>query len=382
MTRPGSLAIIVLVCAQYTVRLFSASGEPEQWTVQLASSLLLLALVAVNATSVHLATWLQSSTTAFKVLALVLIAGIGLVALAAGPGGPDSPAAQNFERPFEGKGTSFKSFGVAVMAALWGFDGWSNLNMVTEEVIAPERTLPRATILASTIATLSYVLANVAYLALLHQDQIVDFNASLPVEGFVSQFGAAAFGDAGEWVLPLFIAVSTFGAANGSLFSGARLLQKAAENGDLPAALAVLHGTAHPVPARATAVQGVLGLLLVLLGDFESLLTYFSVAAWIFYMLAVSSLFLLRRREPKLPRPFKAWLPIPILFCAIAFTLATATTLQSPVESLVAIGFILSAYPVYWLKSRLGGGAGPRGGAMFQRLVNETDFDDFEDTVL
>lgn len=99
-------------------------------------------------------------------------------------------------------------------------------------------------------------------------------------------------------------------APKGSAFSGGRLAQAAATTGDFPKCLAVTRGTRTPTPARALVFQAALAVVLIAMGNFERLLTAFSVVAWIFYLQAVTCLFALRLKEPTLHRPFKVWLGV------------------------------------------------------------------------
>jgi L-type amino acid transporter 9 len=156
-------------------------------------------------------------------------------------------------------------------------------------------------------------------------DQIVDFANAKSVEGFATEFGQASMGDVGAIILPVCIAVSTFGAANGSSFSGGRLVAVSARNGDFPAKLAIVTSKDNPAPARAIMMQSVLAGALLASGSFEALLAGFSVAAWIFYLVVVTCLLTLRWREPARHRPFRVWIVAPLLFTSIAVVLVFAT---------------------------------------------------------
>ena len=96
------------------------------------------------------------------------------------------------------------------------------MNLVTEELRDPTRTLPLAILIAVPLVTVCYVFANVGYFAVLRMDQIADWEAQDAVDGFATVFGQVALGTTGLVVLPLCIALSTFGAANGSAFSGGK----------------------------------------------------------------------------------------------------------------------------------------------------------------
>eukprot|EP00041_Stephanoeca_diplocostata_P022357 m.531892 g.531892 ORF g.531892 m.531892 type:complete len:221 (-) comp22041_c1_seq9:1040-1702(-) len=135
--------------------------------------------------------------------------------------------------------------------------------------------------------------------------------------------------------------------ANGSSFTGARLICESAKNGDFPPYLAKIRSQDNPAPARACIFQSAIAMAMLAAGNFDSLLAYFSVAAWLFYFLAVSCLLVLRWSRPAAHRPFQVWLVVPVAFCCIAVALVIAIVSQQPVESALAVLGILSALPVY-----------------------------------
>lgn len=206
----------------------------------------------------------------------------------------------------------------------WGFDGWNNLNLVTEELLDPSRNLPRAVLFGTTFVLAAYLFALLGYYALMPLDQIVDFNKGKSKEGFATEFGRTSMGDVGAIILPLCIAISTFGAANGSSFSGGRLVAVSAKNGDFPKLFTIVSSKENPAPARAILMQSALAAALLASGSFEALLAGFSVAAWLFYLMAVSCLLTLRWKEPTRKRPFRVWLAVPIVFSLIAVGLVCA----------------------------------------------------------
>lgn len=183
---------------------------------------------------------------------------------------------------------AYARFGLAVIAGLWSYDGWNNLNLITAEMKQPSRDLPMALVIAMPLVILVYVMANVAYLAVVPISAMVDFANNQTNPGFVTEFSTAALGAAGRYLVPALIVASTFGAANASIFSGARLVSASALKGDLPAILGKNYGSGNPRPVYATIFQSVLGALMLLPSNFDELVTYFSAAAWLFYFLAVA----------------------------------------------------------------------------------------------
>lgn len=359
VTKPGSLAIITLVSGQYIAKIIYSDSdeEPPEWVAKTISIFELAVLTLINSISVTCANKTMIVFTSLKALALAMIGVLGLVWIARNVNTEGTPAYKNFHDAFEsdgdgsggdGSASGAAEFGVAVLAGLWSFDGWNNLNIVTEELIDPARNLPRALAIGVPIVTAAYIMANIGYFAAMNLDQIVDRDKGAPVEGFATSFGEVTMGDVGLILLPLCIAASTFGAANGSAFTGGRLFYVSAKNGDFPQFFAKLYGNKTPAPMRGLVAQAVLATMFVLPGNFESLLACFSVAAWIFYLMAVTCLFWFRWKEPDRHRPFRVWLVVPIVFCATSLVLVIAIIAQQPYESLVALVLIATAFPVYY----------------------------------
>eukprot|EP00041_Stephanoeca_diplocostata_P022351 m.532027 g.532027 ORF g.532027 m.532027 type:complete len:248 (-) comp22041_c1_seq20:1783-2526(-) len=216
VTKPGSLAIILLVCGQYAAKPFYQDRlQPPELVSKLIALGALVAITTINAVSVAVSDRVNKWFTLFKTAALLLIGALGLYTLARDLDVAGSAANVNFHNAFRGSAAespSFARFGVATMAALWSYDGWNNLNIVTAELVRPSVNLPRAVLAGTVLVLLAYVFANMGYFAVMHLNQIVDEATGESVQGFATDFGAIALGHVGLVVLPLCIAVSTFGA--------------------------------------------------------------------------------------------------------------------------------------------------------------------------
>ncbi|EGD75260.1 solute carrier family 7 [Salpingoeca rosetta] len=358
ITRPGSQAIMILVSGEYLVRPFYTGGrEPPVWVPKAAAIVLNTLIVLINSVSVKAATRLQSYSTALKVLVLVVISIVGLVFLARDASKDGTPAHDNLSNGFKStSGTvTAGAFGLSVINGLWSYDGWNNLNYITAEMKKPARDLPRALFIGMPLVIVIYLFVNVAYFAVLPLASIVDFENNTPNESFAADFASATMGAAGLVVIPLCIALSAFGAANGSAFTGARLVRESAVDGHFPAVFGNLWslsaGSRAPVPALLS--QYVLSSIMILTGNFDALVAYFSAAAWFFYFLAVLSLLRLRRIRKSAPRPFSVPLVVPIVFLVIAFFLVLSLIIQAPTDSLISLAFILSGVPYYYLQPRV-----------------------------
>src|SRR5262249_23603317 len=147
-------------------------------------------------------------------------------------------------------------------------------------------------------------------------------------------FAERRFGPSAGLAMAIAVALSSAGSVNGSLLAGSRVAFAAARDGLLPGAIATVHARSR-VPVRAIVCQSLLAALIVIVGNFESLLEYFAVAGWLFFGLTALSLIQLRRKSPELPRPYRVpaypWLPI--AFATISAALLVSTAWSAPRQS-------------------------------------------------
>jgi len=317
------------------------------------SILILLALTTVNYLSTRWGNGIQFVATVLKALALVLVIG-GI--LLSGKGHPANfvTNAPDFHAH------AFLIF-VAVMAATSGafssYDGWYNINMVAGEVMDPQRNLSRSLFIGLGACIAIYLLVNLAYLYVL--PIAVMAGSSMVAADAVQK----ALGVSGAGVVAGLIIVSAFGATQNNLLTNARIVFAMGEG----RAFFPWTGKVHPrwgTPGNSMIVMGVWSMLFVLSGSFDVLADIFVFMSWVFYGLTAIGLFILRRKSPDLPRPYKAWgYPLaPLAF--IIFTLFyLGTTLynditayssgKSPIINSV-LGLLLTAtgIPFYWYFQR------------------------------
>eukprot|EP00045_Choanoeca_perplexa_P013657 m.155398 g.155398 ORF g.155398 m.155398 type:complete len:529 (-) comp16414_c0_seq6:820-2406(-) len=355
VTRPGSQAVMILIAGEYFSQLFFTHEAPE-WTAKGIAAGLNTVVLLINCRDNKWGTRLQDSTTFVKLIALAMIAIIGFVVLGRDGGKDDTPVQHNLSpsNAFPAQAISIGHFGIAVVGALFGYDGWNNANFIVAEMKNPSRDLPRALLMGIPLVVVVYVLANIAYFAVLDTSDIVDFDSGKTNEGFAGRFGEAALGRAGKTILPLMIFASAFGATNGSLYTASRLVRESAHQGHFPTFLGRLWqwGPA-PTPVPALVSQYFVSTLLLLTSDFEALVVYFSASAWVFYFMAVFSLLRLRRTRPHARRPFRVPTVIPVLFLTIAFCLVLSLVILAPVNSLISLGFIAIGVPMYYCRGWL-----------------------------
>jgi amino acid transporter len=286
--------------------------------------------------------------TFFTVLKVALILALVLAALVIGGG-----HWANFSTAVP-VGSRLSGFVVALVAALWAYDGWNNVSMAGGEVADPQKNIPRSLVLGTMGVGLLYVLANVAYFYILPAPEV---EASRRVAGDVAR---KFLGEWGGSAVALAAMVSMFAAINGSILSGSRVPFAMARDGVFFPALARVHPRYHS-PHVAVIVQSVLAALMALTGQYDELFTYVIFASWIYYGLTGAAVFMLRRKHPEWPRPYRTWgYPVlPALFVAISGALVVLTLReQAWWRSLLGLGIIGLGVPAYLIGRRYARKAG------------------------
>ncbi|HEV2417774.1 MAG TPA: amino acid permease [Terriglobia bacterium] len=307
--------------------------------LQVAAAGMIAALSIINVFGVQGSGALQTVFTAAKlaVLAALIVLGLTIghgswsnLTTALGAGGAVKTAAGGF--------------GLAMVSALWGYDGWNNLSMVAGEVRNPQRNIPAA-LIGGTLLTLAvYLLVNVAYFFVLTPSEAVATSA-------IAAMAARHFlGGVGGTFVAVGVLISTFATLNGSILSGSRIPYAQARDGLFPEALASVHRRFR-TPAIAILAQAVIAGIFALSGSYETLYTKAIYSEWVFYALTTGALFVLRRREPSLDRPYRTWgyPAVPAVFIILAVLLLLSTFFTSRTDVIWCFALIGSGIPAYFL---------------------------------
>lgn len=336
--KPSQMAIICLSFSQYAVEAFSTDCEPPQLLVKIIAILSILIILLINCYSVNLATGVQNAFTAAKLIAILVIIVGGTWSLAKGN-------TQHLNGVFQTMDGSDNSINIGRLATafytgLWAYDGWNNLNYVTEEIKDPSKNLPRSIMIGIPLVTVCYALINLSYLAVMSPTEMIES------EAVAVTFGNRILGVM-AWLMPLSVAVSTFGSANGTLFAAGRLCFAASRQGHLLDCLSYVH-VRRFTPAPGLIFHSLVAAAMVISGNIDSLIDFFSFTAWIFYGGAMVALLVMRKTRPNHPRPYKCPLVIPILVLFISAYLIVAPILDNPqIEYLYAAGFIAAGMFFY-----------------------------------
>ncbi|KAG5263872.1 hypothetical protein AALO_G00269560 [Alosa alosa] len=333
--KPSSFAIIALSCAEYAATPFYPGCTPPLLVTKCLAAATIFLICLVNCLSVKLANYIQNFFTAAKLFIILIIVVAGIVLLAQGN-------TQNLTNAFDGGATSFGAIGLAFYNGLWAYDGWNQLNFITEELKNPYRNLPLAIIIGIPLVSVCYVLVNIAY-----------FSAMTPTHLLQSSAVAVTFADRVlypmSWVVPLFVVFSTFGAANGSCFTAGRLTYVAGREGHMIKILSYI-SLKYYTPAPALIFNGILGILYILPADINTLINYFSFAQWGFYGLTALALIVMRFTRKNLHRPVKVPVVIAVLVVVVSVYLVLAPIIDKPeLEYLYCTIFIFSGLIFYLL---------------------------------
>jgi len=338
--RAAALGAIATTFSEYLVRVSGHDPQqlPYKQYVHYIAAVAIVLTATFNYVGIRWGSLVQNITTLAKTGALLLITVLALAIGLPQTGGHYTPAIP------EGSFT-FGAFGLALVSVLWVYDGWADVSFVGGEVKDPERNLPRVLIYGTLIIIALYLLANLAYLAVLPVEQI---RHSRLVAADVAD---KLIGAAGVAFVSVAVMISTFGTLNGSVMTGSRILFTMAADGLLFKPVAIVDRR-FQTPAVAIWLSATLGVLFVLVGTFERLADTFVTAIVPFYALAVASIFVLRRRADYNP-PFKVpgYPVVPAIFI-VATILLLGNAIVDPASrlpTLAVIGVILLGIPVFFL---------------------------------
>ncbi len=278
----------------------------------------------------------------FTVLKVAIIVGIVVICFS-GMGHVAGRGWANFTGTFAGAKGGVAGFMAALVAALWAYDGWNDLNMVAGEVKQPGRSIPIALVAGVAVVAALYMLMNAGVQYVLPAGTI----AASPRPA--SDAVALVMGRMGAGIVSAGMALSMLVTLNGTIMSGARVPFAVARDGYFFHALARVHPRFH-TPSIAIFVQAVLSIALLLLGaNFRQLFSLTIFAEWLFYMIAGSTIFIFRQRDPSAERPFRmpGYPVVPALFVAVAAALLGYTFKNDWPSSGYGSLVILGGIPVF-----------------------------------
>ena len=305
---------------------------------QLLAMGVIVVLAFINYFGVKVGGDLQVVVTILKV---GLIAGIIVIGLTTGHG---SVANYHTSIPAPGGITGFFA---ALVAALWAYDGWNNVSMVSAEIRNPQRNLPLALITGTIVVIAIYLLANLAYFYVLSASDVAG-SARVAAETM-----RRILGTPGANAVSIVAMISIFAALNGSILSGSRVPFAMARDGVFFRSVGYVDPV-HRTPSVSILALSAWGAFLVLSGRYTQLYTYVIFASVILYGMATAAVIVLRYKRPDLPRPYRTlgYPFVPVVFVLGISCLVISTLLKSPRESLMGLGLVSLGLPFYFFWKR------------------------------
>jgi APA family basic amino acid/polyamine antiporter len=348
----GAIAAVAVTFADYVVAL---AGWPAGLAQPIAVGAIVL-VAGINVLGVRPGAVAVNVFTVLKLVALAALIGAGLT-VAVPLVRSDAVAGLGTGAPSL-DGGAVRAFGAALVPVLFTYGGWQQTNFIAEEIVAPERTLPRALTLGVIVVALVYLLANLAYLRVLGAAGLAASTAP------AADTMRAALGPRGATFISAGIALSTFGFLNLVILVTPRVLQAMAADGVFFPQLALLHPR-YRTPVSAILVQAAWAIVLTLTGTFAQLVDYVSFGDWIFFGLTVAGLGRIRAVDARGASPGQTdgtgqggpvvpGYPVtPALFVGAAGLVVWSTVRESPGNAAAGAGLLLLGIPAYlWWRSR------------------------------
>lgn len=219
--------------------------------------------------------------------------------------------------PHAALGALMGAIAAAMVGSIFSSDAWNNVTFIAGEIKNPGRNIGLSLFLGTLIVTVIYVAANVMYTGVLPLSEI----AGAEKDRVAVAASQNIFGSAGTWIVAVMIMISTFGCNNGLILSGARVYYTMAKDGLFFKKAGQLNQ--NSVPGWALWAQCIIACLLCLSGKYGDLLDMISFVVVLFYMLTIWGIFILRKKQPDTPRPYKAFgypfLPVMYIIMGMAF---------------------------------------------------------------
>jgi APA family basic amino acid/polyamine antiporter len=339
VVRAAALGAIATIFAEY-LGYFIPLSAPE---VREVAALTIVLVGVLNYVGVRRAAAVLSVTTYAKYAAVVAL---GLLACTA-----SGASAAHFTPLWSGT-VSLSLIGTALIPVMWTYDGWADVALIGGEVSNPQQTLPRALIVGSASVALVYLLVNLAFIYVLPLPEMA--GSKLIATTVATRVPLLAGFGAG--LIAGLVMLATFSGLNASLMVGARIFFAMGDRGLLFRAVARV-SPRFDSPSVAIWICTALGAVYVLQNDFAQLADKFILGIWPFYALTVAAVYVLRRRQPQLPRPYRVWgYPlVPAVFLLASAGMVVNALVTDPVNTGVTLLIIAVGLPVYWLRGRMAG---------------------------
>jgi APA family basic amino acid/polyamine antiporter len=339
MIECGAIAAVAITFAQYALRFVGNTGAAATPLAAVA----IVIVAAINYMGVKPGSRTLNVFVVLKTAALVLLIAAGIFLPAGEPTAVTASASG-------GSRFLLMAFGAALIPIMFSYGGWQNLNYIAEEIRDPQRNIPIAAVVGTAVVVAVYGLVNYVYLKTLGHGGLA--STMTPAADTVN----AILGSAGDRLIALTIAISTFGFLDLTMLAPTRVYYAMAADGVFFGQVAKLHPR-YQTPSLAIVLQTAWSILLLLTGTYAQLVDYVVFADWIFFGLAAATLFVFRARYPLVERPAGTFATpgypiIPAAFVLVAIWIVLSVLWTSSVSSGIGVAILLTGIPVYLFWAR------------------------------
>ncbi|MBN1627834.1 MAG: amino acid permease [Deltaproteobacteria bacterium] len=331
--RPGDIALMAFVFARYAVTLYA----PYENMLPVYASLAVIILTLINILGVKQGKWTQNLLTVLKSIGILGIVAAGFLA-------PTQQIA-----PAESSGITLDGFKLALILVLFAFGGWNEMAYVAAEVKQPRYNIVRSLVIGTIVVIGLYMLINGSFLHALGQAGMSSSKAIA-----VDTFAAVAPGIAGK-AISIIVCISALGAVNGLIFTGSRIsyaLGSEHRSFRFLGKWSERFGT----PVMSLIIQGLISLaILFIAGSFIDTILYSAPVVWLFFLGTGIAVFVLRRKEPQIDRPYRiSGFPLTaLIFCAACvfmfYSSFTYALDMKPIGLIIVVCVVVAGILVYWL---------------------------------
>ncbi len=315
------------------------------FSVKFAAIILILILTFVNIKGV------KTGAGVSKMVLILVFTGIFMIVIF-GLGSPHSIPTRSFDfSSTSNDPVTISAFFTAMLAAFWAYQGWATVGFIGGEVKDAKRNIPRGIMIGVFMVIAIYLLVNVTYLSLLsipQLEQIYQSGNQIAAIEAVRVF----WGDNGALFISMLILITTLGCTNATILASPRVYFAMSRDQLFLKRAGTLNKS--NAPGNSLIWQGAWASVLVLSGTFDQLTDMIIFAVFFFYGATSLGVFILRRKMPDAPRPYKVWgYPIvPALFIIFCMILFCNTIVTRPREAMIGLTLIFSGVPVYWFLNR------------------------------
>lgn len=331
---PGIIAALAIVFATQATY-FVPMSEFQQ---KIVAACIIIFVMLMNTISTKLGSRMQVITTFAKLIPIVVIIFFGLL------NGQAHSLASAPQTAFHAAG-----FGAAILGTLWAYDGWVNVSNMAGELKRPKTDLPRSIILGITLIIAIYLLVNMAIIQVMPVDEVVASHKA------ASDAAVYLFGNAGAGFIAAGIMISIIGALNGYIMTGVRVPYAMSKEGLFPfsSVFSRIHGT-FQTPVNIFILEGTLAFLYLATGSFETLTNLAVFVMWIFFVMTVAGVFILRYKFKQIERPYQVPLYpiIPFIGIVGGIYIIMSTLITSTLYAIVGILITVIGIPVYMIVKR------------------------------